>query len=340
MSVTGTVVALVSDSVEKAVWGPVFSRMREKTILVELRDIFHLVADFRQKGKCPSVMLISTRVYPLENPELVSQFRQLFPESDIMLMGLSTDPPPPLELLLQDKVRHLLINPIDGSCCDTNRVSSLFDLSIRRLKKGLPLYLADYIKPGTTIHEYRVTSSEQKETLITELENTIAGQSKECEMLRMKGALLADEMLENAFYAAPRDEHCEPLYRKGENRTLSDRENVVFRYGFDGETLALEVTDGWGTLSPEVFFEHVTQNMESLGPHEEIGGRGLFIIWRFLDSLHIRVAPGMQTVIGGHIRLASAENHAETKGFHICTIPSTVVAVHAECGAPPALMAG
>jgi anti-sigma regulatory factor (Ser/Thr protein kinase) len=61
--------------------------------------------------------------------------------------------------------------------------------------------------------------------------------------------------------------------------------------------------------------------MDSLGPHEEIGGRGLFIIWRFLDSLHIRINPGKQTVIGGHIRLASAGKFSETKGFHISTIP-------------------
>jgi hypothetical protein len=238
-----------------------------------------------------------------------------------MLMGLSTDPPPPLGLLLQDGVRHLLINPSDGPFSDTSRVSSLFDLTIRRLKRGLPLYMADYIQPGTTIHECRVSSSEQKEVLISQLESTISGYSKECEMLRMKGALLADEMLENALYAAPRGDRSEPLYRKGEKRTLSDRENVVFRYGFDGESLALEVTDGWGTLSSEAFFENVTRNMDSLGPHEEIGGRGLFIIWRFLDSLHIRINPGKQTVIGGHIRLASAEKFSETKGFHISTIP-------------------
>jgi hypothetical protein len=321
MSKTGTIVALVSDAAEKAVWGPIFTGMREKSILLELRDVFRLTADFREKGENPSVMLISTRVYPLENPKIVSQFRQIFPDSEILLMGLSTDPPPPLELLLQDKVRHLLINPVDGPCFDINRVSSLFDLTIRRLRNGLPLYMADYIKPATTIHECRVSSSEQKEMLISELESAISGYSRECEMLRMKGALLADEMLENALYAAPRGPYSEPLYRKGEKRNLSDRENVVFRYGFDGESLALEVTDGWGTLSSEAFFEHVTRNMDSLGLHEEIGGRGLFIIWRFLDSLHIRINPGKQTVIGGHIRLASAGKFSETKGFHISTIP-------------------
>jgi hypothetical protein len=200
-------------------------------------------------------------------------------------------------------------------------VASLFDLSVRRLKNGIPLSMSDYIRPGTSVHEFRVSSSEQKEELIAELEKTIGGCSQESEMLRMKGALLADEMLENAFYAAPRGEHSEPLYRKGEKRDLSDGENVVFRYGFDGETLALEVADGWGTLSSEDLFRHLTQNCDSLGVHEEIGGRGLFIIWRFLDTLLIRIEPGKQTVIGGHVRLSASDFLPEIKGFHITTGP-------------------
>jgi len=198
----------------------------------------------------------------------------------------------------------------------------------------------DYIIPGTPVHEFRVSSSEQKETLIAELESVIDGHSTECEMLRMKGALLADEMLENALYAAPRGESSDPLYRKGEKRTLSDKENVVFRYGFDGESLALEVTDGWGTLSSEAFLEHSTRNLNCIGPHEEIGGRGLFIIWRFLDSLHIRISPGQQTVIGGHVRLASAGKLSETTGFHISTIPCPNDSVTVESMTSTTLMAG
>jgi hypothetical protein len=283
--------------------------------------ILPVVTDLRQRGESVSLVIISTRVYPLGYPKLVTQARQLFPDADIMLMCLSTDPPPPLSPLLADNVRHLLINPVGGPFCDLNKVASLFDLSVRRLKNGIPLSMSDYIRPGTSVHEFRVSSSEQKEELIAELEKTIGGCSQESEMLRMKGALLADEMLENAFYAAPRGEHSEPLYRKGEKRDLSDGENVVFRYGFDGETLALEVTDGWGTLSSEDLFRHLTQNCDSLGVHEEIGGRGLFIIWRFLDTLLIRIEPGKQTVIGGHVRLSASDFLPEIKGFHITTGP-------------------
>jgi hypothetical protein len=321
MSVTGTIIALVADAEEMAVWEPIFTRIEEKSLLVEMTDISRVIANLRKRGESVSLVIISTRVYPLGYPKLVSQARQLFPDADIMLMCLSTDPPPPLSPLLTDNIRHLLINPVGGPFYDLDKVVSLFNLSIRRLKNGIPLSMADYIRPGTSVHEYRVSSSEQKEELIAELEKTIGGYSQEYEMLRMKGALLADEMLENAFYAAPRDGHSAPLYRKGEKRNMADGENVIFRYGFDGETLALEVTDGWGTLSSDDLFRHLTQHFDKHGVHEEIGGRGLFIIWRFLDTLLIRIDPGKQTVIGGHVRLSTSNFLPEIKGFHITTGP-------------------
>ncbi len=321
MSASETIVAVVSDAAEKSLWAPIFSRMQERITLVEVREVFHLTLRCREKRMNPGVVLLSTRLYPIQHPKLVLQFRQLFPECEIVLLGLSTDPSPPLGLILRDNVRHMLINPAEDPLRDLDREASLYDLTIRRLKKGLPLYISDYIKPGTAVREFRVFSSEQKEELIGELENAISGSSREMEILRMKAALLADEMLENALYAAPRAEGAAPLYQKGEKRTLSEGEDVSFRFGFDGESLALEVTDGWGTLSSEAFFEHVTRNLECLGIHEEIGGRGLFIIWRFLDSLHIRINPGRQTVIGGKVRLASSDSYVESKGFHICAIP-------------------
>lgn len=317
MRATGTTIVIVADSEEKALWAPIFTCMGEKSLQVEMSSVPLLVADLRQRGESISLVIISSRVYPLGYPNLVNQARQLFPDADIILMCLSTDPPPPLSRLLADNVRHLLINPVGGPHYNLNKVASLFDLSIRRLKNGIPLSMADYIRPGTSVHEHKVSSSGQKEDLIAKLEKTIGGCSHAYEMLRMKGALLADEMLENAFYAAPRGERSEPLYRKGEKRDLADEENVVFRYGFDGETLALEVTDGWGTLSSQDLFAHLTQHYDTQGVHEEIGGRGLFIIWRFLDTLLVRIDPGIQTVIGGHISLSTVDYLPEIKGFHI-----------------------
>lgn len=319
MSTAGRIVVLVSDAAERELWEPLFTKIEEDVQLVEKADVSDAVTDMRSKGESASIVIISTRLYPEADPELVVRIRQIFDEAEIMLMSLSSDPAPPLAPLLADKISHLLINPVGGPLHDMGKVASLFDLSIRRLKKGAPLSMRDYIKPGTVIREFEVTSSDQKDELIAALEKSIDGYSEECEMLRMKGALLVDEMLENALYAAPRGELAAPLYRKGEKRRLAESETVVFRFGFDGETLALEVTDGWGTLSSEDFFRNLACHMDSSSVRDEIGGRGLFIIWRFLDTLLIRIEPGKQTSIGGHLSLSTVALLPEVKGFHIAT---------------------
>lgn len=316
-----SIMAVVSDSAEKELWLPVFNLVQEQVVLVELSEVSRLLTEFQSSGDLPYLMFVSARVYPEENPKLVTQLRTVFPAMEVVVMALSTDPPPRLATLLEDKVVHLLVNPVGNTGDDLKRTSDLFELALRRLVLGETLSMADYLTPGAAVYERRISSSNQKEHIIAELEHSIAGCTPEYEMLRMKGALLADEMLENALYAAPRDGISGPLYRKGEKRMLTERDNVVFRFGFDGDLLALEVSDGWGTLTPEAFLEHVSRNLEGSCMQDEIGGRGLFIIWRFLDSLHLRISPGKQTVIGGHVRLASDVMFSESKGLYINTAP-------------------
>ena len=64
MSVTGTIIAFVSDNEEKAVWEPIFARMEEKIRLSEMIQIPHVVADLRKRGESVSLVIVSTRVYP------------------------------------------------------------------------------------------------------------------------------------------------------------------------------------------------------------------------------------------------------------------------------------
>jgi hypothetical protein len=232
------------------------------------------------------------------------------------MVTLSSDPLPSLEQLAVDRIRHLLVTPTDD---DKNGVASLQEAIVKLLVKS-PWRLLDYVTPGTRIHEISLSSSKEKEALIAILEDAISGDSPEMEFLRQRAALLADEMVENALYGAPRDGHGKKLYAKGETRTVEDEEKILFRFAFDGETLAMEITDGWGTLVPEMVIDYLARNQESItAESEEAGGRGLFIIWRFLDRLHVNIRPGMQTVLGGHLKADSSFDCESPKGFSILT---------------------
>lgn len=136
-------------------------------------------------------------------------------------------------------------------------------------------------------------------------------------MLRQKGALLADELLENSMYDAPRGTLGNRLFKKGEKRAMLPQERIVFSFGFDGETLALKLTDSWGSLEPDVVMEYLARNQDDGSIADDAGGRGLFIIWRFLDQFHVNVHPGQETVVGGHLKLFSRFDPEAPRGFQI-----------------------
>lgn len=261
----------------------------------------------------PSMIILSSRLYPKKRPELVRELKELYPGVEVLLVTLSSDPLPLLQQLASDRVKHLLVT----SSGEEERGSSLRREICKLLLKA-PWQLQDFVSYGSVVHEFPLNSSRQKELLIAAVENAIKGDSEEMELLRQKASLLADEMVENALYGAPRGCDGRKLYRKGEDRVIYDDEKIVFRFAFDGETLAMEIDDGWGTLAPEMVVDFLSRNQEGLALEEgEAGGRGLFIIWRFLDHMHVNIRPGRQTVLGGYLSRASAFDCEGPRGFSI-----------------------
>jgi hypothetical protein len=287
-------------------------------IRLAVRDDLSILDDLRKIGIEPSLAIISRRLYPEVQPEVVNILRRLFPEIRFLLISSADDPFPPLKTLIADRVRHLTIDPASGDCGAGSR-RKVFVTALEKLATGRSLEISDYLAPEAALHEYTLSSSGEKEELIAALMALISGDSPELDELRQRGALLADEMLENAMYGAPRGEDGQKLYRKGEERAISRHEGIVFRAGFDGTTLALEVADSWGSLSPDQVLHHLARNQDEPALSDDGGGRGLFIIWRFLDRFHVNITPGRETVVGGQLTLSSPMDPEAPKGFHIST---------------------
>jgi len=279
---------------------PEKERFAEKMALLQLR---------------PALVIISGRLYPESRPELVAELKGLYPGAEILLVSLATDPLPPLHQLAIDRVRHLLV----ASTADGQEGLASLREAINKLLVGTPWTLPDQVLPGSRVHEFPLTSSRQKEALIATVDAAIGGDSLEMELLRQRAALLVDEMVENALYGAPRGEDGRKLYRKGEERAIAADEMITFRFAFDGETLAMEIADGWGTLSPDLVMDYLAKNQATEQLADDTGGRGLFIIWRFLDHFHVNIRPGHQTVLGGHLKATAALNFEAPKGFFIST---------------------
>jgi hypothetical protein len=148
-----------------------------------------------------------------------------------------------------------------------------------------------------------ITSSDDKNRIIEELQNLLEGQDEDHDFLGQRAGLVVDEMLENALYSAPRDSFGKPLFAKGSTRELFADEKITMRCGFDGEQLLLEVSDSWGNLSSETVEHFLAMNNNDTDPGNDRAGRGLFILWQFLDYFYANLNPGVETSMGGVLRL-------------------------------------
>ena len=257
------------------------------------------------------IVMLSARLYPGKHPELAERVREGCPGVELLLIS-SDDSSPPLKPLFADGIGHLAINSEKGRS-DREYLPAVVSMLVDRR----PWEIGSCLKEGTPVHSYQLDSSEDKESLIGALEAVLTGAGEEMDMLRQKGALLADELLENAIYNAPRSSHGDRLFKKGERRNMLPQERIVFSFGFDGETLALKLSDNWGSLEPDAVLKYLARNQEDGSSADDAGGRGLFIIWRFLDRFHVNVQPGEQTVVGGHLQLCSELDPQSPRGFHI-----------------------
>jgi len=310
-----TTVAIFKDHSDAGLW---------EAYLDGISTLYRLTADglahrlgrLAARGVTPRLVIISSRLYPVARPELAAEIRAVFPEAELLLISSTAEPTPPLLPLAADNVRHLAVNPPEVKPAD----KGYFDWVLGKLTAGRPLAIADRLKERTGVITLELAGSEEKEALLRALDAEIAGLGEDGDVFRQRAALLADELIENAMYGAPRNQRGEALFRKGEPRRTMPGERLAFSFGFDGETLAMEMTDSWGTLEPDLVVEHLARNQGDLYGTCQLGGRGLFLIWRFFDHFHVCIHPGTRTVVGGDLQLSGKLDPEAPRGFHITSL--------------------
>lgn len=305
------IAVLYLDEEDKNAWEHTLRRVPHLLHVTAGADATALLERVREPQINPRLIVLSAELYPSPHPELVGLLRDACPEVEILLISREGSAPP-LRTLFQDRIRHLAVKAgQESSGC--KYLPEVIEMLAQR--RGWDLLSG--LKEGTVLHSHRLRSSDDKEPVIAKLEEILAGEGEEMDLLRQKGALLADELLENAMYNAPRGGHGDRLFSKGERRAMLPGERITFSFGFDGETLALALSDNWGSLDPDQVLEYLSLNEEEALDSDEAGGRGLFIIWRFFDGFHVAVKPGQRTTVGGHLQLSSKLPPEAPRGFHI-----------------------
>ncbi len=112
-------------------------------------------------------------------------------------------------------------------------------------------------------------------------------------------SLMADELIENSLYGAPRGLRNSALFSKGDEREMANYENISMRLMQNKDVLGISITDHWGTLTPATFLNRLYQNIVKPegGMEAGVGGTGMYLMWRISDYLQVRVLPNSKTQV-------------------------------------------
>ncbi len=152
--------------------------------------------------------------------------------------------------------------------------------------------LTQLLGPSHWRQSYPLTHTDDKGFILEELEALLRDRGCTEEQTQQM-IIVADEMLENAFYAAPRDGRHRPLHEKGTPRSL-DEETVLIEIAQLGDLWALMATDTWGTLTSERFLAHLSRASRE-GVTSGVGGAGLYMMWELSHYFQVRVHPHQHT---------------------------------------------
>ena len=193
---------------------------------------------------------------------------------------------------------------------------------LRRLSQPatVPTGPIPYLLGGTTVEERVVGSSAEKETVLTDVMRFAERFSFSDEKLR-RIEMVADELLVNAIFDAPRDEAGEPRYHQLDRRaplTLPAQAQVRIRWGCDARNFALSVADRFGALDRRTVASHIARALEAQGPRPPGSGSGaglgLVLCFASSNQLVVHGAPGKFTEVTSVVHVAGSNRATTSKG--------------------------
>jgi len=193
-------------------------------------------------------------------------------------------------ILAVGAVTNLLVHPMPV-------LAEELTITAQKLIRGDLFGAEKYLLWGTELHTTIVTRATQRTELVGRISEQVRalGQSPRVASMAM---LVTDELISNAVHNAPVDD-AGTHYRKDLARDieieLDARHEVQLRWGCDARYLAVEVTDGFGSLDRETILRALAKNdvRETGGG----AGMGIALAYRSCDHLVFNLAPGKRTQI-------------------------------------------
>ncbi len=172
-----------------------------------------------------------------------------------------------------------------------------------------------WIAHPTLQRQFMLSHSDDKSFVIQEISGLLQESGHISDEMQDIAILMADELLENSLYGAPKDAHNKLLYSKGDQREVAAEEGIRIDLLQDERCLGLMVTDHWGSFTPVTFLNRLLLNAAQAGIEAGVGGAGMYLMWRICDYMQIRVLPQQKTQVTLLWSLADESSHDTDSGF-------------------------
>jgi hypothetical protein len=169
--------------------------------------------------------------------------------------------------------------------------------TVQKLLRNEVFGLEKYIAWGADVRGYTLEDAAERGDVVTALASDVTAVGLP-ERVSSLVSVIADELLANALYVAPLDDH-KRRYRVTEarerSRALRGRDVVTVRWATDARYLAIEVRDRWGTLDPDTVAERLASG--KVGSSAPESGMGLALAYACCNQLVIDLEPEVMTEV-------------------------------------------
>lgn len=207
-----------------------------------------------------------------------------------------------IELVCRRGVRHLCAGRPDErgrGIIDPGELVVTVEKILRRDVFGLDKYLTGF---GLELQHEVVVRAEDRDQVVERLAERVRAAGGGRRVVESV-ALVADELITNAVYNAPRDREGQPRYAhlcRRDKIQLDPTEYVRIEYGADTDRFGLAVTDCFGALTPETLRRSLLRCLtEEVQIEQKAGGAGigLYTAVSHATQLVVNYQPGARTEI-------------------------------------------
>jgi hypothetical protein len=277
-----------------------------------------------------AALLVDLDVAPSDPPSvLIGEARQAYPSVPLLAVAGIDARNRLIDALCEADVNHVVPKkgaltlprggmPLIGSLEGPDE-HDLF-AAVRRLLDGPGAAgVTPYLLAGAPVHEALVRSTEDKDAALNQIVAFAETMDLGGEKLR-RIELATEELLMNALYDAPRTHGGLPRNAHLDRRlsvALGDEETVTMRYGCDGQTLSVSVSDPFGSLSKKAVTERLRKVSDGVPrPQPGVAGAGLGLVMTYsvANQLIFTVSPGRLTEVTAVLHVAGTNRAAQERG--------------------------